>query len=623
VKSRTFALNAGPLLFIALAAGAFAHTLAEPGAAATSAAAAAVVVAHGETLFKTRCASCHDPAVDRAPPKLALTRHFPDDLAATLKTGVMQPMAAGLSDADIDSIAAYLSSDGMTEQADDPAACASTAKFSLSGPGWNGWSIDARNSRQQRSPGLSKSDVPRLKVKWSMTYIGGRYGQPTVVGGRLFLTSSSGRIYSLDAKSGCMHWRFDADAGVRTTPVIGRVMGGSPSGYLMFFGDFQRNEYALDAATGKLQWKVKLEKHPRGTLTGAPALYKGRLYVPISSWEETAGGIGTYECCTARGALAALDAKDGRLVWKTYTIEQEPQPTGKNSAGTQMYGPAGGAVWSAPTIDEKRRAIYIGTGDSYTDVKENGSDAIIALDLATGKVKWRNQVTENDSFLMGCYRPGTANCPTVMGPDHDFGASPILFKLPSGKDIILAGQKSGAVFGMDPDDGKTRWRNKLGAGSAMGGIEWGMAADDKRLYVAVADLFAPPPKGKPGLFALEPATGAELWNTPAPKIACGFSGRCFNAQSAAPTVIPGVVFSTTTDGHLRAYSTDEGKILWDFDTAAQKYQTINGVKDQVGGTLDVAGPTLADGLMYIISGYAGAMSGPPNNVLLVFSVDGK
>ena len=622
MKSRTFALNAGPLLFIALAAGAFAQQQATERRA-TSAEAAAAVVAHGETLFKTRCASCHDPAVDRAPPKLALTRHFPDDLAATLKTGVMQPMAAGLSDADIDSIAAYLSSDGMTEQADDPAACASTAKFSLSGPGWNGWSIDARNSRQQRSPGLSKSDVPRLKVKWSMTYIGGRYGQPTVVGGRLFLTSSSGRIYSLDAKSGCMHWRFDADAGVRTTPVIGRVIGGSPSGYLMFFGDFQRNEYALDAATGKLQWKVKLEKHPRGTLTGAPALYKGRLYVPISSWEETAGGIGTYECCTARGALAALDAKDGRLVWKTYTIEQEPQPTGKNSAGTQMYGPAGGAVWSAPTIDEKRRAIYIGTGDSYTDVKENGSDAIIALDLATGKVKWRNQVTENDSFLMGCYRPGTANCPTVMGPDHDFGASPILFKLPSGKDIILAGQKSGAVFGMDPDDGKTRWRNKLGAGSAMGGIEWGMAADDKRLYVAVADLFAPPPKGKPGLFALEPATGAELWNTPAPKIACGFSGRCFNAQSAAPTVIPGVVFSTTTDGHLRAYSTDEGKILWDFDTAAQKYQTINGVKDQVGGTLDVAGPTLADGLMYIISGYAGAMSGPPNNVLLVFSVDGK
>ena len=551
----------GLVLFVSTAQGVLAAEVAERGAAATSAEAAAAVVAHGETLFKTRCASCHDPAVDRAPPKVALTRHFPDDLAATLKTGIMQPMAAGLSDADINSIAAYLSSDGMTEQASDPAACATAAKFSMSGPGWNGWSIDARNSRLQPQPGLARGDVPRLRVKWSMTYIGGRYGQPTIVGGRLFLTSSSGRIYSLDAKSGCMYWRFDADAGVRTTPVIGRVAGGSPSGYLMFFGDFQRNEYALDAATGKLQWKVKLETHPRGTLTGAPALYKGMLYVPISSWEETAGGIGSYECCTARGALAALDAKDGRLLWKTYTIEQQPQPTVKNSAGTQMYGPAGAAVWSAPTIDAKRSAVYIGTGDSYTDVKENGSDAIIALDLATGKVKWRNQVTENDSFLMGCYRPGTANCPTVMGPDHDFGASPILFTLRNGKDIILAGQKSGAVFGIDPEQGKTLWRNKVGAGSAMGGIEWGMAADGERLYVAVADLFAPPPKGKPGLFALDPATGAELWHTAAPKIPCGFSGRCFNAQSAAPTVIPGVVLSTTTDGHLRAYSVDAGTIL--------------------------------------------------------------
>jgi polyvinyl alcohol dehydrogenase (cytochrome) len=621
--SRIVGIVAGLALLVSMAPGAPGAALAEQGAAATSAAAAAALVAHGETLFKTRCASCHDPAVDRAPPKVALTRHFPDDLAATLKTGVMQPMAAGLSDADINSIAAYLSSDGMTEQASDPATCATAAKFSMSGPGWNGWSIDARNSRLQPQPGLARSDLPRLQVKWSMTYIGGRYGQPTLVGGRLFLTSSSGRIYSLDAKTGCMYWRFDADAGVRTTPVIGRVAGGSPSGYLMFFGDFQRNEYALDAATGNLQWKIKLDTHARGTLTGAPALYKGTLYVPISSWEETAGGIGSYECCTARGALAALDAKDGRLLWKTYTIEQQPQPTVKNSAGTQMYGPAGAAVWSAPTIDAKRGAVYIGTGDSYTDVKENGSDAIIALDLATGKVKWRNQVTENDSFLMGCYRPGTPNCPTLSGPDHDFGASPILFKLRNGRDIILAGQKSGVVFGMDPDQGKTLWRNKVGAGSAMGGIEWGMAADEERLYVAVADLFAPPPKGKPGLFALDPATGAELWYTAAPKIPCGFSGRCFNAQSAAPTVIPGVVLSTTTDGHLRAYSVDAGKILWDFDTAGQKYQTINGVKDQAGGTLDVAGPTVAGGMMYIIAGYAGAMAGPPNNVLLAFSVDGK
>ena len=609
---------------IAIAPGALAQEIAERPASTDSAAAAAAVVARGETLFKARCASCHDPAIERAPPKVALARRFPDDIATTLKTGVMQPMAAGMSDEDIHAIATYLGADGMTEQAGDPPACARSGKFSLSGPGWNGWSIDARNSRFQPDPGLSNANVSRLKVKWSMTYTGGRYGQPIIVGGRLFLTSSSGRIYSLDAKTGCMHWRFDADAGVRTTPIIGPLKGGAPSGYLMYFGDFQRNVYALDAASGKLQWKMNVEKHPRSVLTGAPVLYQGLLYVPLSSWEETAGGVGSYGCCTARGGLAALDAKDGRLVWKTYAIQQDPQPTVKNAAGAQMYGPAGAAVWSAPTIDAKRRLVYIGTGDTYTDVKENGSDAIMALDLASGKIKWRNQVTENDSFLMGCNRGGTVNCPTVLGPDHDFGASPILFTLPNGKDIILAGQKSGVAFGMDPDhDGKTIWRNKVGYGGALGGIEWGMAADLKRLYVAVADLGLPPPKGKAGLFALDPATGDQQWYTAAPKVTCSYGGRCLLVQSAAPTVIPGLVLSTTIDGHLRAYSASDGKIVWDFDTAAQKYQTINGVKDQSGGSLDVAGPVLAGGLMYIISGYAGALGGAPDNVLLVFSVDGK
>jgi len=609
---------------IAMAPIALGQQIAERPATTDTAATAAALVARGEALFKGRCASCHDPAIDRAPPKAALARRFPDDIATALKTGVMQPMAAGLSDQDIHAIATYLGADGMTEQAGDPPVCTSSGRFSLSGSGWNGWSIDARNSRFQPDPGLSSANVSRLQVKWSMTYTGGRYGQPIIVGGRLFLTSSSGRIYSLDAKSGCMHWRFDADAGVRTTPMIGRLKGGAPSGFLMYFGDFQRNVYALDAASGKLQWKMNVENHPRSVLTGAPVLYQGLLYVPLSSWEETAGGVGSYGCCTARGGLAALDAKDGKLVWKTYAIEQEPQPTVKNAAGTQMFGPAGAAVWSAPTIDAKRRLVYIGTGDTYTDVKENGSDAIMALDLASGKVKWRNQVTEDDSFLMGCNRGGVVNCPTVLGPDHDFGASPILFTLPNGKDIILAGQKSGVAFGMDPDnDGKTVWRNKVGNGGALGGIEWGMAADLKRLYVAVADLGLPPPKGKAGLFALDPATGDQQWYTAAPKVPCSYSGRCLLGQSAAPTVIPGLVLSTTIDGHLRAYGAADGKILWDFDTAAQKYQTINGVKDQSGGSLDVAGPVVAGGLMYIISGYAGALGGAPNNVLLVFSVDGK
>jgi polyvinyl alcohol dehydrogenase (cytochrome) len=587
----------------------------------------AELAAKGEGLFKSRCASCHDPAIDRAPSKERLARRFPDDISAALTSGVMQPMAAGLAPEQIHAIVVYLAADGASEPTADPAACKNSwfsRGFSLSGPGWNGWSIDPRNSRLQSSPGLKAADISRMRVKWSMTYVGGRYGQPTIVGGRLFLTSSSGRIYSLDAKTGCMHWRYDAAAGVRTTPVIGQFRGTSPSGYLVYFGDFQREVYALDALSGRVVWKVNVENHPRSVLTGAPVLYKDVLYVPLSSWEETAGGVGSYACCTARGGLLALNAKNGQTLWKTYAITQSPAPTVKNIAGTQMYGPAGGAVWSAPTIDARRQTIYMATGDSYTDVAEDGSDAIIALDLATGAVKWRNQVTENDSFLMGCF-PGrpTANCPTKVGPDHDFGSSPILFTLPNGKDIVLAGQKSGVAFGMDPDNGgKTIWRNKISAGSALGGIEWGMAADSKRLYVPSTDP-ARVPNAKPGLFALDPATGQQLWFTPSPRVPCRFAGRCANGQSAAPTVIPGLVLSTTQDGHLRAYSVDDGKIVWDFDTAGQKYQTINGVKDQSGGSLDVASPTVVAGMMFVISGYAGPAGGAADNVLLAFSVDGK
>jgi polyvinyl alcohol dehydrogenase (cytochrome) len=581
----------------------------------------------GEALFKARCASCHDPAVERAPPRERLARRFPDDITSALTTGVMQPMAAGMSRDDIHAVVIYLAGDGASEPTADPPRCSRTwfsHGFSLSGAGWNGWSIDPQNSRLQPRPGLTAAEIPRMKVKWSMAYVGGRYGQPTIAGGRVFLTSSSGRIYSLDARTGCMHWRYDAGAGVRTTALIGQFKGASPSGYLLYFGDFQRDVYALDAASGKLVWRVNVETHPRGVLTGTPALYKDVLYVPLSSWEETAGDVGAYECCTARGGLVALNARSGQILWKTYAIAQAPAPTVRNTAGTQMYGPAGAAVWSTPTIDSKRHLVYIATGDSYTDVVENGSDAVIALDLASGEVKWRNQVTENDSFLMGCF-PGrpAANCPTKVGPDHDFGSSPILFRLPSGKDIILAGQKSGAAFGMDPDGkGRTIWRNKIGAGSALGGIEWGIAADRTRLYVPVTDP-ARVPNAKPGLFALDPATGQQLWYTPAPKVACSFSGRCANGQSAAPTVIPGVVLSTTQDGHLRAYSADDGRIFWDFDTAGQKYQTINGISNQSGGTLDVASPTVASGMMFLISGYAGAAGGTSDNVLLAFSVDGR
>jgi polyvinyl alcohol dehydrogenase (cytochrome) len=314
-----------------------------------------------------------------------------------------------------------------------------------------------------------------------------------------------------------------------------------------------------------------------------------------------------------------------------------------------MQGPAGGAIWSAPTADAKRGLVYVATGDSYTDEPTKGDDAIVAIEMKTGKIRWSTQVTEKDNFIMGCENHSNLpNCPTPVGPDYDFGASPILFSLPGGKQIVLSGQKSGIAYGMDPDTGKLVWKTAVGSGSALGGIEWGMAADGKRLFVAISDvinLFGEVPgvapitddkmgPAKPGLYALDPATGKFLWSTPAPKAPCHYAGdrsrdyakgACIRAQSAAPSAMPGAVFSGTMDGWFRAYDPATGKITWAFSTTAQTYDTVNQVKGQPGGSIDGMGPAIAGGMVYTMSGFSGAANtgGNPMNVLLAFSPDGK
>jgi polyvinyl alcohol dehydrogenase (cytochrome) len=588
----------------------------------------AALLTHGENVFKTACANCHEPAIGRAPSHEQLASFTPERVVEALTSGVMKPMAANLSEDDIRAIATYLTGRqpvGSSAMAADPPPCPQPVAFSMDGAGWNGWSTDPRNWRFQPDPGLVPSDIPRLKVKWAFSYDGGKYGQPTIVGGRLFLTSMSGAVYSLDAKTGCMFWRFTQSTPSRTTVSVGPAPGAAPSGYAAYFGDLSANVYAVDAASGALLWKTRVDPHPRSVLTGAPTLFKNQLYVPVSSWEEGVASVAHYSCCTFRGSVVALDTATGKIVWKTFAIEQPSAPSRKNSTGTQMYGPAGAAVWSAPMIDAGRNRLYFATGNSYTDVMEGGSDAVIAVDLTSGEVVWRHQLTRDDNSLSGC-GPGRqlVNCPSALGHDYDFGASPILLTLPTGKDILLAGQKSGAVFGINPDTGEVLWRTQVGIGGFLGGIEWGMASDGSRLYVTNTDVLAAE-TGRPGLFALDPATGKDLWYTPSPHVGCDWTGGmpCFNAQSAAPSTIPGVIFSGTTDGHERAYVSADGRILWDFDTAGSSYRTINGVNDQAGGPIDVSSGTIADGMLFMMSGYLGILGGRSNDVLLAFSVDGR
>jgi len=575
-------------------------------------------------IYQLRCAACHDKPTARIPPRAQIAKRSTEDIVQAMTTGTMKQWAEALTPTQINGVALYLT--GKPAAAPSPTTNDNLCKepappLMLDELQWNGWGRDLDNSRYQPKPGISAADVPRLKVKWAWRHPGAMAtGQPTIIGQRLFVTTEAGQLFSLNAQTGCTYWSIKAGAGLRSAITVAALPEGGKVKFALYFGDLRANMHSVDADTGEVIWTTKVEDHALSRITGFPVLYRNRLYVPVSSIEEVAGREAKYECCKFRGSLIALDAHTGKILWKSFTVQEEPKPFKKNSAGTQMYGPAGGAIWSAPTIDPKRKVIYVATGNSYTDVPTGHSDAIMAFDLETGSLKWVNQVTPTDNFLVGCRQPGVGNCPEDAGPDHDFGSSPILRTAPNGKQVLLAGQKSAVLYALDPDkSGKILWQVRLGGGGALGGIEWGFAADERNVYVPVADTTGP--QRKPGITALQISNGKQLWHVPAPAANCSWGqARCNNSQSAAATLIPGVIFSGTVDGHLRAYATKDGTIIWDVDTALP-IPTVNGGLTS-GGALDGGGPTIANGVLYTNSGY-GRIVGQPGNLLLAYTVDGK
>jgi len=600
-----------------------------PAAADPSAGIAAAKQLGGK-IFAQRCSGCHDQPATKAPSRALLGALSVEDIGKTLMLGPMAPMAHGLSVQEIGAVALYVSHK-ETRPDPDPRAdmCKIVPKFDLASAQWNGWGRDAANTRYQPAPGFSAANIGKLTLKWAFSYPGTLvYGQPTIIGDWLFVTSVSGRVQALDARTGCTIWTYEAGAPTRTAINVGP--GGSAGKAIAYLGDESANLHAVDAQTGALLWKVKVEDHPAARITGAPALYKGRLYVPVASTEEV-GSAPPYACCTFRGSVVALDAQSGKQIWKSYTITQTPKPYGKSAAGTTLIGPAGASIWSSPTIDARRGRLYVGTSNSYSGVVTNASDAIIAFDLKDGTQLWANQVTADDNFLVGCYAkkppvcafgvcngPSEGNCAAKVGPDYDFGASPILRDISHGKRMLLAGQKSGWVYGLDPDqNGKLIWKLHVGVGGAAGGIEWGMAADQRAVYAPSSDIYMAPMDKAGGLNAIDIATGKLLWHAdPHPVCAWG-TQNCAGAQSQAVSAMPGLVFSGAMDGHLRAYRSTTGQIVWDFDTGV-KFQTVN-QGQQSGGSLNVGGPTFAGGMMFVNSGY-GRFYGQNGNVLLGFGV---
>jgi polyvinyl alcohol dehydrogenase (cytochrome) len=505
-----------------------------------------------------------------------------------------------------------------------PGSCSGSVKPFTPGAGdWNGWGVDNTNTRFQPQPGLAAADVPKLKVKWAVGFAGQgdtrNQAQPVLVGGRVFVGSYSGMVYSLDAATGCIYWTYDAGAFVRGGVNVQRISG-APSNngrtqWIAFFGDGKGNAHAVDAETGAPVWKVQVDDFPVARVTGTPTYYNGRLYVPIASGEEIASGQPKYECCKFRGSLSALDAKTGRPLWKTFTIPDPPKPYKVNSEGTQLYGPAGGGVWSSPTIDEKRKRVYVGTGNSFTGISLPTSDSILAFDLDSGSLVWSSQAMPGDNWIPGC--PKGASCPDDPGQDFDFGSSVMLRPLGGGKQIIVAPQKSGVVYGLDPDQrGKVVWKTRVGAGGAMfGGFVWGAAAEDRTIYAAFGENAAGT-SGAPGLYALNIANGQAIRTPPS---ATTPSGPAALAPQAL-TAIPGVLFSGALNGHLRAYSTKSGEIVWDFD-ALHDFDTVNKVAAK-GGSFNGGGAAVAHGIVVVNSGF-GFGGAKPGNVLLAFTVDGK
>jgi polyvinyl alcohol dehydrogenase (cytochrome) len=583
----------------------------------------------GADVYQKRCAACHDQAGSRAPSRDALQKLSAARILRTLDFGLMMALAYPLNRAEREAVANFLGT--KTEESPLPAGafCSSNVSI-LSGPAsdtWAGWSPSASNSRYQSSEqaGLAPGQVRRLKLKWALGFPGDvtAFGAPTIVRGTLFVGSASGAVEAVDTKTGCIYWVFQANGPVRAA--ILPVSTGSETS--LVFTDLIGWGYALDAKSGHLIWKKRIDDHEAARLTGSSVALNGVVYVPAASWEETRSLDPQYVCCTFRGSVTALRVRDGSVIWKTYTVDP-PQRTGTNSAGAAQWGPSGAPVWSAPTVDAKRGLLYVATGDNYSVPATSTSDAVMAMDLKTGRIAWTTQVTANDAYTSACRNKGV-NCPPTDGPDFDFGSSAILVGAPNGKEILVAGQKSGVVYAFDPDaKGKILWQTRVGKGGLNGGVQWGMATDGQKVYAAVSDVHAVMNTAGPvggatfdpvqggGLTALHLEDGSKAWFAASHPCDPPRPG-CSPGQSAALTLIPGVVFSAALDGHLRAFSTEDGEMLWDFDTASQTYSTANGVPAK-GGSIDGAGPVVAGGMVFVNSGYP-RNGGMPGNVLLAFA----
>ncbi|MDG1986946.1 MAG: PQQ-binding-like beta-propeller repeat protein [Halieaceae bacterium] len=589
------------------------------------------VLLPGRPLYESQCASCHEGGVYKAPHKVWLELMSSRTLYNAMTEGIMAPQSKGLSDLEKREVVEYLTLEPFDESQLSPEYqyCQEVGK--LAGA-YNpkelvGWGHDTSRFVPPEIAGFASEEAKRLKLKWSFGYPGAlrARSQPTIAMRTIFTGSQDGTVYALDLETGCVRWAFGASAEVRTGIVLGEVENGRK---LAFFGDLIANAYAVDAITGELVWKIRTDGHSSATLTGTPAFYDNKLFIPISSLEVTAAADTSYDCCTFRGSVLAVNAENGERDWQSFSIPQVATEVGKTSAGARILSPSGVPVWSSPTVDTVNNMLIFGTGENYSTPADGNSDAIVAVDLNTGERLWHRQIFAGDAWNVACMFAGNPNCPEENGPDFDQGSSPLLVDLANGDRIIVAGHKDGRVIGYDVNStSPPRWEIKLGRGSIQGGVHWGMAAVGATIYAPINDMndtqngdFLDPTLARPGIAAVDANSGEVLWQHVQEDVCDPGIRFCDPGISAPVTAISDAVIAGHLDGFVRIYEEATGEVIWEFDTT-QDLQTVNGVQAR-GASISGAGPAVGHGHMVINSGY-GLYSHEPGNALLVFSIDGE
>jgi len=489
-----------------------------------------------------------------------------------------------------------------------------------------GFGFDLRNSRylSAEQAGLSAEDFNHLELAWTFAFPGvtGMRSQPAVVGDTIFLpVAENAKIYAINIQAQpCVQWVYQSETILRSGAAFGEQSDGRK---IVVTNDYGGAVHVVDASTGELLWKKQLGQFDLSLGTGTPAIHKGVIYVPVSQNEIMHGAIDSYVCCLTHGMVVALDANTGKILWETHTMEAA-KPVRDRGDGQMLWGPSGAPIWNSPVIDEKRGLLYVGTGEATSAPAHPNTDAILAIDLKDGAIKWSFQATANDIYLAGCRRGGL-NCEKdTVYLDVDFGASLILAQRPDGSEVVLGGQKSGTLWALNPDDGKVVWQQQIGEGSAGGGIHWGIAYDGKNVFAPINRAY--PNRDQtgpdtPGMYAIDVQTGERVWNFEAKPNCDGERGqRISNCASrigfsGAPTAIDGVVVSGSNDGMLRAFDTKTGKLMFEFDSV-QEYQSVNGISAR-GGSIDNGTIVARNGLLLVSSGYA-LFNELPGNVLLAF-----